>query len=212
MILYVLWNPKIVPRSYWVFATCFVLERWHFHIWGCREKCPAVFTWWLVCREDSMEILVTDGLSATTVDVRVEVSRPRAGAPDWLLVPRWASRLPVEHSCDHSVTPGLCGKFFHLSFVRCTLWSGWLESDAVAEHVGHQVYGHKGTFVSFPIILLFASSDALYSSCSHCFPSRQVNEQNIDENALRMCKDGWLALGNSNIVKKPKFPYFKLPP
>lgn len=100
-------------------------------------------------REDSMEISVTDGISAATVEVRVEVSLSEARGPQLaagaslsITVASKSTAIITRSHLAYVVSSSVC------LFVHCTLWLGRLERDAMAEYLGHQAYGHKRTFFS----------------------------------------------------------------
>ena len=113
-------------------------------------------------REDSMEISVTDGLSATTVDVTVEVSPDEAWGPQ--LAAGASLSITVASQSTAVITRShlayVVSSFICLS-VHCSLWSGWLESDVVAEHLDHQVHGHKRAFCRLPYHSALCNSDAI---------------------------------------------------
>lgn len=137
---------SIIPRSNWFFLQFVLfLKGDTFTYEDVEENVLQYLHDGSSAREDSMEISVTDGISAATVEVRVEVSLSEAlgpqlaaGASLSITVASKSTAIITRSHLAYVVSSSVC--------LFCPL--GRLERDAMAEYLGHQAYGHKRTFFS----------------------------------------------------------------
>ena len=161
-----------------------------------------------------MEISVTDGISVTTVEVRVEVSlsgdrgpRLATGASLSLTVASKSTAVITRSHLAYVVSAHTCPLVSH-----CTLQPGWLESDAVSENWGFRMWPQKEFSPRLPSSSTLRNGHALYSNCSRCLTNRQVNEQTFLKTQRACVGLGDVQEETVPGTEKPRHPYFKFHP